>query len=317
MQSMIAVISQEAGVLYLNGHFAGETDAAHPLIRPVSPRGALVMEYRPYSDAYLPMTRRLVFSGGLPMPESAEEMAGASLVVWPGGIVEIELAPVPVRSAPKVFFAEGRAFSIDGGRLICEERDLCTLPDGAEIPEPIAGAAFLGSCAGGRYLLTFDAGFTRPTGALTAKEIEIDPDGRVRALLDRGDLVGHGRLETWRRTAQGLSPVSGEPVWITGAPRWPQSPSETARAFVEACLAGLDGEAEGYLAPALRDSVSCGAIRERCDLCVEMKYAPPDARPCVGLLKLSGGNLANVEAMYYSAAVSGSIQGAYKLEEIG
>ena len=203
---------------------------------------------------------------------------------------------------------------MENSRLFCDGTDICALPEGAEIPEAVVGA-LIGSCKAGKYLLTFDAAFHRPTGALTAKEIRLEGD-TVHAILDRGDLVGHGTLEIWQRSAEGLSPVSHESVWIDGSPRWPQSPAETARTFVEACLAGLDGEAEGYLAPALRQTFSKDAIRAACDLCVEMKYAPPNARPCVGLLKLIGGNLARVEAMAYSAIASGGVQGAYKLEEI-
>ena len=314
MQPMIAVTSSESGILYLNGHFAGETDAEHPLLRPVSPRGALVLEYRPYADDVLPMTRRLVFSGGMPLRESAEEMTGADIVVWPGNVVEIELTPRRLRDHVHRFSAEGHTFSMENDRLFRDGEDLCALPEGAEIPEAVGGA-LIGSCKTGKYLLTFDAGFLRQTGALTAKEIRIEGDA-VHAILDRGDLVGHGTLEIWRRSADGLAPVSSESVWIDGSPRWPQSPAETARAFVEACLAGLDGEAEGYLSPALRQTFSGEAIRAACDLCVEMKYAPPNARPSIGLLKLIGGNLARVEAMTYSVIASSGVQGAYKLVEI-
>ena len=85
-------------------------------------------------------------------------------------------------------------------------------------------------------------------------------------------------------------------------------------AAVEAALAGLDAEAEGYLAPSLRRSFSVEQLRRSCDLCVEMKYAPPDSRPSVGLLRLEGGNLARVAPLYSRAVSSGGAQGPYKID---
>lgn len=319
MQPVIAVLSQVSGILYLNGSLAGEVEAAQPLIRPVAGRGALLIEFRPFSEDFLPMARRLVFSGGAPLQASAEEMTGANLVLWPGNVVEIELAPKPIFSRAMRFDVDGHPFSIENGRLFCDGRMLCALPAGAEIPTVRScafGTALMGNCADGRFFVTLDSALAAPTGALTAKEIEIDPDGRVRALLERGDLVGHGTLETWRWTPDGLTPVSSESVWTDGAPKWPKTPEETARAFVEACLAGLDGEAEGYLAPPMRQTFDPSAIRARCDLCVRLKYAPRGAWADVGLLCLTGENLARVEAMEYAAIASGSPQGPYKLERI-
>lgn len=319
MQPVIAVLAREAGILYLNGHFAGEVDPQNALIRPIACRGPMILEYRPYSERFSPMTRRFVFSDGVPMPPSAEESEGMGIVVWSGNITEIELVPRLPQSGSRTFEAFGNVFSMENRRLYRGGRDLCALPDGASVPEPRNmpfGTALIGDCADGRYLLTFADGFSAQTGALIAERIEIEPDGRVRSILNRGDTVGHGVLETWRCTESGLQPISSESVWIDGAPQWPKTPVETVQAYVEACLAGLDSEAEGYLSPTLRGRFSCESIRERCDLCVEMKYAPSEARPCVGLLKMSGEALAHVTPLYFRASASGGIQGAYTIEEL-
>ena len=155
-----------------------------------------------------------------------------------------------------------------------------------------------------------------PLGFLQAQQLEIEPDGRIRALVSRGDLAGHAALENWRVTPEGLATAGSEHVWIQGSPRWPQTPPETARAAVEAMLAGLHGEAEGYLSPALRSRIRPEEILESCDLCVEMKYAPPDPRPCVGLLKLQGDHLARVRPLYYRASPSGGLQGPWQIDAL-
>ena len=319
MQPTLILRAPHPGLIYLNGRFAGEVGPDDPLLRPVQPRGAVYLEYRPLSNACHSMARKLVLSGGEPLPQSAEEAEGADIVLWPGGEVEIELSPSPRRGEARRFHAAGRSFSLDAdGRLLCEGRTLGPLPAGAEVPEyrPLpGGAALIGRCEGGSYLLTADAEFRTQTGLLRGQTIELAADGSIRVVTARADLVGHAVLEVWRLAPEGLTLASSESAWSDGAPRWPKTAAETARAAVEAALAGLDGEAEGYLSESLRAAAPLRGIRERCDLCVEMRYAPPDPRPCVGLLTLLGDNLARVRPLYYRASPAGGLQGPYKIEE--
>ncbi len=320
MLPTLILSAPHAGILYINGRFAGEVGPEEALMRPVNPRGAVYLDYRPLDESCRGMARRLVFSGGEPMAASAEEAEGADIVLWPGGAVEIELSPEPRRGEARHFQAAGRALTLESdGRLLCEGRQLALLPPGAQQPEYRAlsgGAAFLGLCEGGRYLLTADAELRTQTGLLRARQIDIEPGGNIRAVAARDDQVGHATLESWQLLPEGLRLLASEPAWADGAPRWPQTASETARAAVEAALAGLDGEAEGYLSPALRARAPLRGIREKCDLCVGMKYAAPDPRPCVGLLRLEAANLARVRPMYYRVSPSGGLQGAYQIEEL-
>ena len=320
MQPTLVLSAPHPGLLYINGRFAGEIGPEESLIRPVQPRGAVYLEYRPLSGACHAMARKLVFSGGEPMAQSMEEAEGIDAVLWPGGVAEMELTPPVRRGEAMRFQIAGHSFSLESdGRLLCDGRFLATLPIGAEIPQyrPLpGGTAFIGSCEGGRYLLTTDPEFRGQTGLLRARRIEIEPDGGIRAMNARGDLVGHATRERWQLAPEGLTLVSSEAAWEDGAPRWPQSPADTVRAAVEAALAGLDGEAEGYLSDALRARAPLAGMRERCDLCVEMKYAAPDARPCVGLLTLLGEKLARVRPLYYRASNTGGLQGPYRIEEL-
>ena len=320
MQPTLILRAPQPGLIYLNGRFAGEAGADDPLIRPVQPRGAVYLEYRPLTSAYPSMARKLVFSGGEPMLRSVEEAEGTDIVLWPGGEVELELTPTPHPRAPRHFQTAGHSFSLESdSRLSCDGRPLATLPPGAGIPEyrPLPGGfALLGECEGGSYLLTTDALFQTQTGLLQARRIDPEPDGHIRAMTSRADLVGHATLETWQLAPEGLTLISSEAAWAGGAPRWPQTAAETARAAVEAALAGLDGEAEGYLSDSLRTRSPLVGIRESCDLCVEMRYAPPDPRPCVGLLTLLGENLARVRPLYYRASPASGPQGPYRIEDI-
>ena len=320
MQPTLVLSANHPGLLYLNGHFAGEVSAETPLIRPASSRGAVYLDYRPFSNTRQPMARKLVFSGGAPLPESVEDAENLNVVLWPGSVTEVEISPECSHSALQHFQLGGHSFTLDAenSHLACDGRHLCTLPGGAEIPElhpTPSGAVLIGRCSGGKYLLSTDATFRSQTGFLIASQLDLEADGRIHTVVSPSDLVGHTTLESWRLTPEGLTLVSSEPAWSGGAPRWPRTPEETARAAVEATLAGLDAEAERYLSPALRSRLPLADIRERCDLCVEMKYAPPSPRPCVGLMRLEGERLGRVSPLYFRAAPSGGPQGPYQIEE--
>lgn len=321
MQPTLVLSASHPGILYLNGSFAGEISPETPLMRPVGSRGPVYLDYRPLSGACHSMARRLVFSGGVPMAESAEEAENLNIVVWPGGAVEVELSPDARTSSVQRFQLAGHSFSLDGENLhlTCDGRRLCTLPEGAEVPELHSlreGAALIGRCTGGKYLLATDASLQNQTGFLRASQLDVEPDGRIRAVAAPADLVGHASLETWKLTPEGLMLISSEPAWANGAPRWPKTPEETARAAVEAALAGLDAEAERYLSPALRKRMPLAGIRNKCDLCVDMRYAPPSPRPCVGLLQLEGAHMARVSPLYFQAVPSGDPQGPYLIDDM-
>ncbi len=320
MQPTLVLSAAHPGILYINGRFAGELSPTLPLFRPTAPQGALYLEFKPLNNRCEALARRLVFSSGTPMQASVEEAENLNVVLWPGNVTEIEFAPPEHTEPTRSIQLGGRSFLLEpGGRLLCDGRDLGVLPEGASLPELASvphGAALTGNCAEGRYLLTCDENFERRTGFLHARQLDVEPDGRVRAIAAPGDLVGHATLENWRLTSEGLSLISSEPAWAQGAPRWPGTPEETVRCAVEAALEGLEAEAEGYLSPALRSRNPLQGIRERCDLCVEMKYAPPEGRSCVGLFSMLGVNLAQVHPLCYRTSPSGGPQGPYLIEAL-
>lgn len=323
MQPILAITAAQPGLLYINGHFSGEV-GEEALLRPVTARGAVYLEYRPFAEGAGPTAQRMVFSGGLPLEESIEGCELLRAVIWPGGVCEIELLPqrvaLPERSS---FYAAGRMLELEHRPhetlLYCNGRRICSLPPEISVPEyrPMqGGAALTGSCADGVYLLALDHDFSAETGFLCAQRIDLSSGDRIRALSVKNDLAGHATLEEWQLTPDGLALLSAEAAWANGAPNWPQTPAETARAAVEAALAGMDGECEGYLTPALRARIPFAGIQSRCDLCVEMKYAPQDGRQAVGLLRLKGSSLAVVEPLCFRAVPAAGAQGPYQLSEV-
>jgi len=320
MQPTLVVTAAHPGIISINGHFAGELSAGQPLIRPINAWGPVYLDYRPLDNSCLPLARKLVFSGGAPMAESCEACADASIVLWPNSVTELELTPRRSEASQLSFSRGGYNFTLSGGAepvLFCEGRQLATLPEGAQLPDArnlLGGTVLFGPCNSGMYLLSTDREFRSATGLLLAQQIEIEPNDAIRATLHAGDSVGHGMQESWQLTPTGLQLTSSEGIWTGGAPHWPQTPEATALAAVEAALSGLHDEAEAYLSPQLRGSHPLEAMPGACDLCVPMKYLPSGARPCVGLLRLLGGNLARVEPLYFRAVASDGKQGPYWID---
>lgn len=321
MQPTLVLTATHPGILYINGTFAGEISTDAPLMRPIAGRGAIYLDYRPFTNHHLAMTRKLVFSGGSPLMESVEEAEGLNIILWPGSIVESEFSPQATHFSRQHFNLGGHNFILDEEKLqlSCDGRPLCTLPQGAQIPELHAapsGILLIGNCSGGKYLLSTDSSLQNQTGFLIASQLDMESNGRIRAIVSSSDLVGHAMLESWQLTSEGLLLLSSEPTWFNGEPRWPQTPEETMRAAVEAALIGLETEAERYLSPMLRNRMPLSGIREKCDLCVELKYAPPSLRACVGMLHLEGEQFGRVSPLYFHASLTGDPQIPYQIDEL-
>ena len=320
MQPTIICTARTPGMIYINGRFAGEASRQRPLFAPVSPSGAVYLEYRPLSGADGALARRLVFSGGAPMADSLAGATGLSCVAWPGGALEVEFSHCP-RSL-EYFELEGRRCAIERGettRLLTGGAEVI-LPEGALPPRAARqrdALVLTGDIdGGGQYLVALSGDFSRLLGQLAADSIAPADGGLYSAVVSLGDSVGHGRLEQWLADGSGLSLASAESVWADGAPHWPETANGAMIAAVEAMLAGLPGEAEGYLSPALAAARPLDSIAEACDLCVPMTYAPPDPRPCVGLLKSVNDHLATVRPLYYSAEQGAGRQGPWQITGI-
>jgi len=320
MQPTIIIHVPGAGMIYLNGRFAGEATPQRPLFAPVCPGGALYVEFRPLSGDFDAMARRLVLSGGAPLAEPLEDAGGLYCVAWPGGALELELAPA--RRETERFTLEGLPCAITRGASTVLTLDgvPVALPEGALIPRLIrldGAAALLGETQGGEhYLAALAPDLSAQTGLVTADAIEPMDGGLFSAFAGLGDAVGHARLEQWLVEPGGPRCVSAESAWAGGGPRWPDTAEGTMIAAVEAVLAGLPGEAVGYLSPALARRRPLAAIADACDLCVPMKYPAPDPRPCVGLAKLLNPHLAAVRPLHYRAEPTGGPQGPWTIGEI-
>lgn len=101
MQPVCVYRSNTAGLLYLNGKFAGEIGGDVRATVPVSPQGALYVELRPLEPGVLPLACRIAFSGGKPIPESLENETRLKAVYWPCGALDIDLEPETLDGEPK------------------------------------------------------------------------------------------------------------------------------------------------------------------------------------------------------------------------
>lgn len=317
MQPTLVIIVPIPGMIYVNGRFLGEATPDLPLFAPVSPFGAVYLEYRPLEPGHLPLARKIVMSSGLPLPDVLAEDVYA--IRWPGGITEVELSP-PKDSAEitESFVLDGVSFKlVRGNHSRIEVGSLsCAFPADAHSPQlhRLPGCIAITAESGdGRCLLTLSPDLSLQTGFLRADRLEINSGGAITAVTSKGDFAGHAVLEKWQADSAGLRLISSEPTWLDGAPRIPSTPEETAVAAVEAALQGHFDEAEQYLSPALRARHPLDAVGGLGFTCLTMKYGFPGNRPCVGLLKVETGSCATVSPVYYQTEGAGS---RYQLTEL-
>ena len=118
MQPTLIAASAVPGLIYVNGRLIGEVEEGRPQTLPVSPFGAVYLEHRPLGRSHLPMTQRVTFSGGKPVPESLEQAQGVEAVLWPGSLLEVELTPEDsVCGLPQPARREGYDCTLWGNRL--------------------------------------------------------------------------------------------------------------------------------------------------------------------------------------------------------
>ncbi len=318
MQPVAVVSCRVPGIIYLNGRFAGECASDAPLILPVAPRGALYVEHRPLVGGYAGQAHRVAFADGELIPASVPD--GVFAVKWPGHIAELELSAAPFAQAESAFASMDNlpvAILRGAETVLRVAGQSIALPEGAGLPDTHTSlgedACFLGPVGESRYLACFSAGDFAPMGAVVADDIEIE-DGKIRAFTRLRDVVGHARIEIWEAQDASLALADSEHAWAGGTPVWPRNAEDTARAALEAGILGLPAEAEGYLAPHLRGQNLVAARTGGFDACVPLKYAAPDARRAVGLLRRESARCATVSPVYYTAAPMGGAQGAWAIE---
>lgn len=303
MQPTFSIIAPAPGMIFINGRFCGEASPAAPLLAPIQAFGPCFLEYRPLQPGFLPMARRIVMSGGSPLPDSLSE--DVFTIRWPGGITEIELSPEEFhRETSETLILDGISLRIirgehsriEVGNLACSVPRAIRTPALCRFNDCIA---LIGEVDEGRYILTLSTDLSRQTGFLQADRLDFESEDILRAATAKNDIAGHATLERWKLNPQGLQLLSTEPSWIDGAPHSPSNPEETARAAVEAALLGLFEEAGNYLTPALRMQHPLDRISDAGSLCLPMKYGVPDGRACIGLLQVENDSCAVVHPIYY------------------
>ncbi len=320
MQTVLVIRSGAAGMVYLNGRMAGETDPDHPVTLPVSPFGAHLIELRPFDAGLLPLALRLPLSRGVPLLPAPDSRLCAAL--WPGGIVELELIPerLPSSSPPRLLARLGEVqFSYEQSvppRVRCETPHAAhvhSLPESAQPPAvtPLANGFLLtGGCESGQYALVLSPAADSARLMLEGRNITLMEGGAIRLMRPLGDLLGRAALETWAETPAGWQLTVSEPMWLTGGPKWPSSPEETAIAAIESAQLGHEADAASFLAPlaACPEALSQAA---QYDGCTPLKYPLPGGETAVGLMKLENGLLRIVPAVY--TAVPGGARGGWQL----
>lgn len=318
MQPIAVITAPVAGLVYINGRFAGELGSDKPLMLPVNPQGTLYLEFRPFARRWRCSAHRFSFAGGEPV--SADD---CYVIVWPGSICEISIAPL------NAIVAESDHGTIDGAPVSVIRGDSVllrvgagsvSLPDGSTMPRRhfTAGGLELyqGKTDEGEYLAAFAQGSHAPVDVITADTVTREASGTLRALTSLNDTVGHSRLDTYMPEAGKLQTVSSEYLWTDGAPKWPATAEDTMLASLEARLLGLNGESEAYMAPELRGK---GLLEERiqgCEAALPLRYAPPGGQPGAALIRRTSTRIARAEAVHFHARPDGGPQGMWLIDRI-
>jgi len=289
---------------------------------PVSPYGAIYLEHRPFGRGHLPLTHRLTFSEGEPMAGCLENAEGLEAVLWPGRQLEVELSPCPAAAGqPLVSRQDGVNFALWGNCLLLEEEGhsvQCILPDGALLPRLFRMEGVCCLCGpltgGGEYAQVYSADFDRLLVSLRGNKVRIE-EGLLEVLVDPQDLVGHARLEVWQIGEGGCALARSEPMWIGGAPSWPQNPRDTAAAALQAAQQGLMDEARGYLMP-LSECEEALALARESRGCVPLPRPTASGESCVGLMQLVNDHYLRVEPIAFRASASAGSQGPWRLNEM-
>ncbi len=322
-------VSGTPGLVYLNGRLCGETGAA---AMPLARDGVQYLELRPFDAGARGAVLRLrVADGRLVEGVSGEVFA----VQWPNGWIALELrggpgAEADVPQADPTLLAR---LDMPGGQyLLVNEDGVPTFGRDADeavfLPTEGVTAATLrplqypglcaaeGDCAAGRFAAVLRAqAEPEIVQCAVGASAQVDGQGVLHCVEPTDDLVGHATIFVWSPDAQGRYALrSRETAWLGGSPRWPQTPGETARAWLEALRYGAHDEAAGYL---LRPELSAdlaqtaGAFDSVVDL-------PADGTDGVnlGVARMEGENLLVVRRLDFTTVRQPGAQGNWKIETI-
>lgn len=316
------------GLVYLNGRLCGETGAA---AMPLARNGVQYLELRPFDTNRSGAVLRLRMENG----RLVEGISGDVFAVqWPDGWIALEMRDVTEEAAamdtPPKLLAQldmpgGRYLLVSEGGVPSFGRNadealflpITGVTDASLRPLPYAGlCAAEGAGAEGRFAAVLRAeGAPEMVLCASGASVRLDAQGVLHALEAAGDLVGHASKCVWAPDAQGRYALkSREPAWLEGGPRWPATPLDTARAWLEAMRLSMREEAAGYL---LRPE-----NQERYERLVGLfdtvTALPPDGGEGVrwGVLRMEGPNLATVRRLTFSTRRQPGAQGDFKIEDI-
>ncbi|MBR3928333.1 MAG: hypothetical protein IKJ65_04940 [Clostridia bacterium] len=324
MHPMIMLTSRNEGLIYLNGVYQGEIRKDAPLMRPVSPFGAVNLEFKPFLPMALSTIVKIVFSNGKPVRESIRPDSGMSVVSWPFGITEIALSANLIHSsAPyvKTLAGAGRMFKYIKTPAFCyletEFQGRISahgLPKDAQEPVFAEGEGVLyvsGTTEEGlRYALVLTQTGEHLLLNVTGKEITFLPGGKIRVIQALGDLAGHETEEIFaqkeahfeKESAQMKKNPTGEFRSVT--------PVECAVCAAEAVIFGMDEEFEGYLSPAFHMDEKTREIISRASGACPLRFTPPDGRSAIAVLYDIAPGLREGAPVYYKGEM---IDGEWKI----
>lgn len=321
-------VSGTPGLIYLNGRLCGETGAA---AMPLARDGVQYLEVRPFDLESKGAVLRLRLADG----RLVEGVRGNTFAVqWPDGWIALELrgetedavsdAAEPMLLS-QINMPGGLYLLVDEGGMPTFGRDAqeaVFLPvEGVQqaslrpLPYPALCAAE-GYCAGGRFAAILRAE-DRPDiiHCACGASVQMDAQGMLQYIESADDLVGHASICVVAPDMQGNYTFrSRETAWAEGGPRWPRTPSDTARAWLEALQIEGSEEAAGYL---LRPEL-CRQLQQRAGAFDAVTELPPDGTEGVryGVLHVEEPNLAIVKRLDFIMVRQPSAQGEWKIKDV-
>jgi len=327
MHPMLLITSPADGLVYLNGVFAGEVRKDAPLFRPISPSGALYLEYRPFPSLHLPSADRIVFANGSPMPVSFQHTENLHAVAWPFGITEIEITPKRIYTGKpnvKTLSGAGHLFKFASGNADCYlETGLHgkmythKLPENAKEPYLAEGDGVLfvsGETDDNmRYALVLSPDGKDALLSLVASEISFLPGNRISKTESAGDTAGHIIKTVYEKNEDGYREISREILKNPESEFRAVTPSDAALCTLECMLLGLDAEAKEYLSPAFSADDALPSLVASAASASLLRFTPPDGRTAAALLISENNHMARAVPVYFRAEMLG---GEWKISEM-
>ncbi len=289
---LIALRCAVPSLLYMNCQLLGECAPGGFITLPVSGDGDCYITAQPLVPGFLPITRKISFEAGALLPPPSD----LTVYVWPGGVYETAL---DCPAVPNMLSGMRQLDVLNDGytRLTlysdCDLRLCCERPD-ASFTLPLggggSGALSLLEYGGQRCycahlyqdterLLLLEPGDLSELLDISGDAVLTDP---LPAAIDSlGTVCGHQRRTVYP-PADGFAPAPSEVGYFTLARCAPATHTETAIAFCEAVLHGLEDEALSLLAPDPRAALTFGDIAEFLGEFTAVR--PPLSGACAGLV---------------------------------